>query len=390
MVTMANPQHVEFLRKGVDSWNRWRAEHPNVVPDLSGEDLRRLDLLFADLRNTNLCKARLAGALLVEADLSEANLAGANLGQETVRKTITDLDTDRSAWAIHEVIDGANLREADLTGVNLTNARLHGVDFTSAKLDGADFTNADIADTRFINTDLTKARIHHCRHYGPSTVDPRTLRYWKRMPVAFLRGCGFAEWEIEAAKLYHAAAPAEVIDIVYKIAELRMSLPVTFYSCFISYNHRDKAFARKLHDSLQNRGIRCWLDEKQLRPGDDIYEHVDRGIRKWDKFLLCCSEHSLNPTSWVDKEIITALEKEVQLTRERGEKIRTVIPLNLDGYLFSDQWKSGYRAEIRRRLAADFTGWEKDGVKFDAEVENVIDALRADENAREIPPTSRL
>jgi len=63
--------------------------------------------------------------------------------------------------------------------------------------------------------------------------------------------------------------------------------PIQFYSCFISYSHEDKPFARRLHDTLQGQGIRCWLDEKQILPGDDIYEHVDRGIRLWDKVLLC-------------------------------------------------------------------------------------------------------
>jgi hypothetical protein len=73
--------------------------------------------------------------------------------------------------------------------------------------------------------------------------------------------------------------------------------PIQFYSCFVSYSHADKAFTRALHHTLQGRGIRCWLDEKQLLPGDDIYEHIDRGIRLWDKLLLCCSEHSLKPAS---------------------------------------------------------------------------------------------
>jgi hypothetical protein len=35
--------------------------------------------------------------------------------------------------------------------------------------------------------------------------------------------------------------------------------PIQFYSCFISYCHDDKPFARALYDTLRGRGIRCWL-----------------------------------------------------------------------------------------------------------------------------------
>lgn len=66
-----------------------------------------------------------------------------------------------------------------------------------------------------------------------------------------------------------------------------------FYSCFISYSHADKAFAFQLHSALQRDGIRCWLDDKELLPGDVIADGIDSGIRLWDKLLLCCSKHSL-------------------------------------------------------------------------------------------------
>ena len=55
-----------------------------------------------------------------------------------------------------------------------------------------------------------------------------------------------------------------------------------------------------------------------MLPGDDIYEQVDRGIRHWDKVLLCCSERSLK-SGWVEDEVEAAFEKERNgKTRQEG------------------------------------------------------------------------
>lgn len=175
-----------------------------------------------------------------------------------------------------------------------------------------------------------------------------------------------------------------------KQARGRKQVPpkIQFYSCFISYSHENKPFARRLHDALQGRGIRCWLDEHQLLPGDKIYTEVDRGIRLWDKVLLCCSKESL-ASWWVENEIQIAFDKEQQLRKQRGQDVLALIPLNLDGYLF-DGWESGMATQIRARLAADFTGWETDNGKFESEFEKLVKALRADAGGRESPPQSRL
>ncbi len=66
-----------------------------------------------------------------------------------------------------------------------------------------------------------------------------------------------------------------------------------------------------------------------------------------------------------------------------------IIPLNLDGYLF-ESWKDGKAQLIKDRLAADFTGWETDNTKFEAEFERVVAALQTGEGARETPPPPKL
>jgi hypothetical protein len=74
--------------------------------------------------------------------------------------------------------------------------------------------------------------------------------------------------------------------------------------------------------------------------------------------------------------------------KERGAKVLTLIPLNLDNFLF--QWTDGMADEVRKRLAADFTGWKRSHTRFEKAFEQVIWALRADEGAREAPPVSKL
>ncbi len=363
---MANPIQLTLLRQGVEEWNKWRKEkwrlNLNLIEaDLSGADLSAVDLSEVHLSDANLRRASFADANLGEACLNGANLEGANLQRANCYLSHFDLAS----------LAGASLCYADLRNANIRGADLCGADLSSSDLDDADFSRAKFGETTLVDVDLSKAKgLETCQHVAPSSIGLDTFfRSKGKIPDCFLRGCGVPEHFITYSRSL-------------------VSNPIEFYSCFISYSHADKPFARRLHDTLQGRGIRCWLDEKQLLPGDDIYEQVDHGIRLWDKVLLCCSEKSLN-SWWVDNEIDKAFQKEQMLMRERQRKILALIPLNLDGYLLKG-WENGKASQVRSRMAADFQGWDQSHSRFEEQVDCVVRALRSDVAAREVPPTSRL
>src|SRR6185295_439461 len=101
-----------------------------------------------------------------------------------------------------------------------------------------------------------------------------------------------------------------------------------------------------------------------------------------------CSQHSLH-SWWVDNELDNLFAKERQLQVERGQSYRLLIPLDLDGYLHSDEYTSGKKEQIRKRFAPSFKGWEHDNAIFEREIERVIKALRTD-GGKEPPPKSKL
>jgi hypothetical protein len=148
---MANEEHVALLKKGVDAWNAWRHENPNIRPDLIEANLIR-----AKLNRADLIRAKLDRANLIEADLRGANLSLANLGAANL--SLANLG---AANLIHAKLNRANLSGADLRGANLGLANLGG-----ANLSGADLGAATLLQTDFRAADLTG-----CHVYGVSAWD---------------------------------------------------------------------------------------------------------------------------------------------------------------------------------------------------------------------------
>src|SRR5215472_19266063 len=76
---MANQEHLDILKQGVEVWNTWRQDHPELQPDLCHEDLHELHLEGANLKETNFEGANLQNTHFERAILSDACLERANL-----------------------------------------------------------------------------------------------------------------------------------------------------------------------------------------------------------------------------------------------------------------------------------------------------------------------
>lgn len=358
---MANKRHLSQLSRKrqhgyrATGWNEWRRANPTIKPNLTNATFNRRELFGVDFSHSELEFSHFIHADLEAANFRRANLRKSEFQSANLKNAIL---IDCNLTDSH--LTDANLTRAFLRRANLTNADLRGSILIRADLRGADFTDATIGGTVFGDCDLRGAiGLDTVAHHGPSTVGIDAL-YASEGDISdvFLRGVG-------------------VPEVLITYARALVGTAIEFYSCFISYSHANKSFARRLHDALQGRGIRCWLDEHELLPGDNIYAEVDRGIRLWDKVLLCCSEQSLT-SWWVDKEIKIAFEKEQQLWKQDNKEVLALIPLNLDGYLFSGIWQNALATDVRARLAADFTGWEFDNEKFEMQFERVVQALRTD------------
>jgi hypothetical protein len=125
--------HLAELGKGLDSWNKWRREHPEIRPLLFNAPL-----CGENLNDYNMCNANLIQADLRDAELINTNFHEANLG-------------------------GAKLNRAKLIGANFCRTDLYETDLSEANLTGANLQGTQLARTNFRD-----ARLIGCTIYGLS------------------------------------------------------------------------------------------------------------------------------------------------------------------------------------------------------------------------------
>jgi uncharacterized protein YjbI with pentapeptide repeats len=184
---VANKEHLALLKQGVEVWNQWRENNPEVRPDLSGADL-----VNADLSGANLVNADLSGADLVNADLSGADLVNADLSRANLFKAdFGEADLSRAD------LSRADLRRAYLCEIKLRGAKLRGADLSVANLIEADLSRADLSRADVINANLIGANLIGANLIGASLSLAQALD--ANFEKAVFTGSCLKDWNINSA-----------------------------------------------------------------------------------------------------------------------------------------------------------------------------------------------
>lgn len=119
---------------------------------------------------------------------------------------------------------------------------------------------------------------------------------------------------------------------------------------FISHSSEDHAVARKVYEFLKSDGIDCFMDDYDLRPGDEFVTKIPEAIRGSSVVVLIFSTNSDN-SSDVTKELELARTGKKLIIPVRVEKL---LPHNLAWILAGITWIDAFQPPLEgplRKLA---------------------------------------
>lgn len=160
---MANPEHLEILREGVEAWNRWRQDRPASDIDLTGANLSKMELQGVNFSSGLLDPVDLSGADLTWANLTGADLSGARCDKARLGWAIMD-----NANLAYAIMSEADISAACLIGANLSHAFLRNANLSWTNLIRANLAEADLQHANLVEADLTDAILNDARIYGAS------------------------------------------------------------------------------------------------------------------------------------------------------------------------------------------------------------------------------
>src|SRR3990170_3052156 len=117
----------------------------------------------------------------------------------------------------------------------------------------------------------------------------------------------------------------------------------TAYSAFISHAKADEKKAREIAAALEERGFKCWIAPRDVRPGHGYDDEIVRGIEKSRAFILILSKAS-NGSAFVAREVERAVSKNKPVYAVRVENVQPSPSLEL--FISGTQWIDAWSGRL--------------------------------------------
>lgn len=167
---MGNPQHLVWLKEGVNSWNARRASQ-QFLPDFQSENIslalggEERDFVHTSSR-VNLRGVNFSRTNLVEATLNNLDFSGANFA-------LSDLS---EASLVNSLFTGAQFVSTKLTSAKPRSANFRGALFIDSGLDAAQFVGADLRDAQLWRCSLVRSHFYNANLTGAAFLQSQP---WK-------------------------------------------------------------------------------------------------------------------------------------------------------------------------------------------------------------------
>jgi small GTP-binding protein len=119
------------------------------------------------------------------------------------------------------------------------------------------------------------------------------------------------------------------------------------YDVFLSHNSRDKAVVRALAKRLKNDGLKVWLDEWEIKPGDPIGLKIEQALEQSRCLVLFMSANAFD-SEWV------TLERHTVLFRDPTNSQRRFIPLLVEDTPLKDTIRQFAYIDWRKKAKKEY------------------------------------
>jgi len=90
---------------------------------------------------------------------------------------------------------------------------------------------------------------------------------------------------------------------------------------FVSYSHKEAAWAKEFAQALSQRGLQVWIDQLAVQAGESIREAVEKGLRESDIFVTL-----IDPSTLSSPSLFFELGAAIGL----GKRVVAVVPEDFD------------------------------------------------------------